>query len=192
MRFSFIVKDIVDVLFCYSRLHPGLSWTCPLCRASRPSCVLQALSEVWPFHVVACPKFSPCYQYCSLLSPPDVLYWHAVRSYTHKLFSWYHQEDIIIIASSCFAFSTRLTQWVCFQSPACSVSSTSVKWSLTSKMLAWDTNFHHLCACWDTAWRVRFWHAAFLTGEDFDMQLPRQLLLLKTFLCCSKELWHRC
>lgn len=72
MAFLF-VKDIVDVLFCSCGLHPGLAWTWLLCRASHPSWVLQALSEVWPFHVVTQPAFSPCYQHPGLLPPPDVL-----------------------------------------------------------------------------------------------------------------------
>lgn len=37
MSFFFVVKDSVDVLFCYSDLHPGLPWAWFLFGASHAS-----------------------------------------------------------------------------------------------------------------------------------------------------------
>lgn len=73
LRFVFFFSLLLRTLliFCFVTLaFLGLGLSVDPCIPA----VLQVLSEVWPFHVVAQPEFSPCYQYHSLLSPPDVLY----------------------------------------------------------------------------------------------------------------------
>lgn len=127
-----------------------------------PSCLFQALFEVWPFHVVSEPKFSPHYQYHSLPSPPDVL-----SDPKCKLSRWESpsaisiiRKIIIITISSWFAFSTVITQWVCFQSPVLFVSSTPLKSSLASAegytwiryWLCSCSESCRLCPAWEKCW----------------------------------------